>query len=165
MIDDIIAEVCTEILLLSAFTSNIEQADTVNLERDVQLLLSGLSSLAAHAQKIKSVHAGGLRGRGSTASQHTAPHEEPQYEVLQRTESGPNSPHKWVLHVLQDLTTYTRTNGLYSLAESLEKISDRSRDHLSENVPVAPAINCVETDNTVAFSLDRRSKAKGGYAR
>lgn len=164
MIDDIIAEVCSEITLLSAFASHIEHADTATLERDVTILFSGLSLLAAHAQKLKSGDTGGYWVGCKRLLQHTAPHEEPQHKVLQRTESGPNSPHKWVLEVLQDLTTYTRTNDLHSLAETLENIGDRYHDYFSENVPVDSVIDCVGSNNIVAFAPYRRSKVSGEHA-
>lgn len=164
MIDDIIAEVCEELSLLSDFASNIEHGDAATLDQDVTLLLFGLSSLAAHARRVKSADAGEVRVflDGSTSlSQQTEPHEETQHRVLHRPESGLDSQHKWVLAVLKDLTNYTRTNDLHGLADSLENIIDWNRDQLSETAAVDPAIECISTDNIVAFTLDRRSKVSG----
>lgn len=161
MIDDVIAEVCTELVLLSTFASHVGGADIARLERDEAMLLSMLSLLAEHAQKVKGSDAGDFCGfwDGSTSVvQHVPPHGEPQQKVQQRTESGLASPHEWVTEVLQDLTNYTRRNGLHCLADSLQNVRDRSRDKLSPNVPADPAIECIGTENIVAFNLVRRSK-------
>lgn len=164
MIDDVIAEVCTELTLLSDFASHIEHAQTATLDRDVIGLLSGLSSLAAHAQKVRGAGAGQVRvvlDDSTSLSRHSRSREEPQHRVPHRTESVPDSPHKWVLEVLEDLKIYTRTNDLQRLANSLESICNWHRDQLLECEPVDPAIDCVGTDNVVLFTLDRRSKVSG----
>jgi hypothetical protein len=154
MIDDLIAEVCTEIVLLSTFASHVGGADIATLERDEAMLLSVLSLLAEHAQKVRGSDAGDSCGYcdGSTSMvQHTPPNAGPQQKAIKRTESGLASPHEWVTEVLQDLTNYTRRNGLHDLADSLQNVRDRSRDQLSANVPADPNIDCVGAENIVAF--------------
>jgi len=167
MIDDIIAEVCTEVVLLSTFASHVEDSEIATLERDEAVLLFELSLLAAHAQKVKGSDAGEFSGfceNSAVLSQHKPLQEQPQQKVPSRTESGQPNPHNWILEVLKDLTTYARANDLNDLAGSLESISDRNRDHLSANVLVDSAINNVSTENVVEFTQEKRSKESGASA-
>jgi len=165
MIDDIIAEVCTELALLSTFASHIEHVEVEALNRDEALLLSGLSLLSTHAQKVKTRDSGELSelSEGFVTQPRQTPFiEKSRNEESRLTEVGTSSPHNWVFEVLEDLEMYSQANGLNSLAKSIEKICEHNRDSLNENAPIGPAFDCNGVENIVAFAPVRHAKMSRG---
>lgn len=150
MIDDMIAEVCTEITLLSAYASQIEHTKVGNLQGDKALLLSGLFLLSTHAQKIKGSGLGELTESGVTGPSFD---DEPP-----ASDCSTEGAHKWVFETLQDLTIYTRTHDLHGLADSLESICGRNHQNLKATEPL---INRNGIGNIIAFAPSRRCKPGG----